>query len=209
MECVRCKCIGEHSNELTWISPHCSLSWSLFYSWVAAAGTAVGAGTKKQDARSNSKAMSRVPWHQFQDWQLQAHLVVGVVAQAEGPVGGDELNEVQYLLNRLARQQKLGGAYAATVVRETGRPEVYFAFVEETDARTFGDTVQAEATDRYSGWASERAFDLPSEKLASLEASLPAPRDNPRQREADGPRFMRRVRRGPRQSPVERYDEEE
>jgi hypothetical protein len=104
--------------------------------------------------------MSRVPWHLIQDRQPQIHLVVGVVAQAEGPVGGDELNAVQKLLNRLVRQQKLGGDYAAIVVRDTGRPEVYFAFVEEADARKFGDTVQAEATDRYLGWASQRAFDL-------------------------------------------------
>lgn len=152
--------------------------------------------------------MSRVPWHQFQDCQLRAHLVVGVVAQADGPVGG-ELNAVQYLLNRLVRQQKLGGDYAATVVRETGRPEVYFAFVEEADARKFGDAVQAETTDTYLGWASQRAFDLPSTKLANLEASLPAPKENPRQREADGPRPSSRVRRGPYQAPVRRYDEEE
>ena len=132
------------------------------------------------------RSMSRVPWHQFEDRQLQAHLVVGVLAQAEGPAGGDELNAVQNLLNRLVRQQKPGGDYAATVVRDTGRPEVYFAFVDEADARRFGDAVQAQTTDTYSGWASERAFDLPSEKLASLEASLPAPRYNPRQRIADG-----------------------
>jgi hypothetical protein len=148
--------------------------------------------------------MSRVPWHLVQDRQPRAHLVVGVVAQAEGPVGGDELNTVRNLLGRLVRQQKPGGDYAATVVRDTGRPEVHFAFVDEADAKKFGDAVQAETTDIHSGWASQRAFELPSEKLASLEASLPA--HNPRQREADGPRLMRR---GPRQSPVERYDEEE
>jgi hypothetical protein len=167
---------------------------------------AVGAGTKKQDARSNTKAMSRVPWHLIQDRQPRAHLVVGVVVQAEGPAGGTELNAVRNLLSRVVRQQKPGGDYAATVVRDTGRPEVHFSFVDEADARRFGETMQAETTDTYSGWATQRAFELPSEKLASLEASLPAPRDNPRQREADGPRLMRR---GPRQSPVKRYDEEE
>jgi hypothetical protein len=140
--------------------------------------------------------MSRVPWHQFQDRQPQAHLVVGVLAQAEGPVGGHELNAVRNLLNRLVKQQKLRGDYAATVVRDTGRPEVYFAFVEEADARKFGDAVQAEITDRYSGWASQRVFDLPGPKLANLEASLPRPRDNPRQRIADGARLSRWVRRG-------------
>jgi hypothetical protein len=34
--------------------------------------------------------MPRVPWHLFEDCQPRAYLVVGVVAQAEGPVGGDE-----------------------------------------------------------------------------------------------------------------------
>jgi hypothetical protein len=122
---------------------------------------------------------------------------VGVVAQAEGLVGSDELNAVLNLLNRLVRQQKLDGGYAATIVRDTGRPEVHFAFVEEADARKFGDAVQAETTDFYPGWASQRAFDLPSIKLANLEASLPAPRENSRQRIADGPKLNRRVRRGP------------
>ena len=108
------------------------------------------------------------------------------------------------------RQQKPGGDYAATVVRDTGRPEVHFAFVDEADAKKFGDAVQAETTDIQSGWASERAFDLPSEKLASLEASLPAPRYNPRQRIkiADEPRLSRRVRRGQR-PPNKRFDYEE
>src|SRR5580704_5187938 len=133
------------------------------------------------------QSMPRVPWPQFLHRQSQAHLVVGVVVQAEGPVGGDELNAVRNLLSRLVKQQKPGGDYAATVVRDTGRPEVYFAFVDEADAKKFGDAVQAETTDIHSGWASQRAFDLPSEKLASLEASLPAPKGNPRQKEADGP----------------------
>ena len=87
--------------------------------------------------------MSRVPWSQFLHRQSQAHLVVGVVAQAEGPAAGDELKEVQNLLNRLVRQQKPSGDYASTVVRDAGRPEAWFAFDDETDARKFGDAVQA------------------------------------------------------------------
>jgi hypothetical protein len=139
--------------------------------------------------------MSRVPWPEFLHRQTQVHLVVGVLAETEAPVGGDELNAVRNLLNRLVRQQKLGGDYAATVVRDTGRPEVYFAFGEEADAKKFGDGVQAQTTDSYSGWASHRAFDLPSTKLATLEASLPPPRE--RQRKEDAPMLARRVRRGP------------
>jgi hypothetical protein len=118
----------------------------------------------------DEQSMSRVPWPKFLHRQAQAHLVVGVVAQAEGPVGGDELTAVRKLLNRLVRHQKLGGDYATTVGRDTGRPEVYFAFVEEAAARKFGEALQAQATDHYPGWASQRAFDLPDTKLASLEA---------------------------------------
>jgi hypothetical protein len=150
--------------------------------------------------------MSRVPWSQILHRQSQAHLVVGVVAKAEGPAAGDELKEVQNLLHRLVRQQKPGGDYAATVVREAGRPEAWFAFDDETDARKFGDAVQAETTDLYSGWASQRAFELPVTKLAALESSLPALRDNPRQRETDKPRLGRRLRGGPR-TPTKRYDD--
>jgi hypothetical protein len=76
--------------------------------------------------------MSRVPWHLLQDCQPRAHLVVGVVVQAEGPVGGDALNEVRSILGRLVRQQKPTGDYAATVVRDTGRPEAWFAFAWST-----------------------------------------------------------------------------
>ena len=150
--------------------------------------------------------MSRMPWPQLLHRQSQAHLVVGVVAQAEGPAAGDELKEVQNLLSRLVRQQKPSGDYASTVVREAGRPEAWFAFDDETDARKFGDAVQAETTDTYPGWASQRAFELLGAKLAGLEASLPPPRDNPRQREADVPRPGRRMRGGPR-TPTKRYDD--
>jgi hypothetical protein len=149
--------------------------------------------------------MSRVSWSQFLHRQSQAHLVVGVAALAEGPAAGDELKEVQNLLHRLVRRQKPSGDYASTVVREAGRPEAWFAFDDETDARKFGNAVDAETTDSYSGWASQLAFELLGTKLAGLEASLPAPRDNPRQREADGPRLSRRLRGGPR-APTKRYD---
>ena len=149
--------------------------------------------------------MSRVPWHLVQDRQPRAHLVVGVVAQAEGPVGGDELNTVRNLLGRLVRQQKPGGDYAATVVRDTGRPEVHFAFRDEGDARKFAAAVKAEAIGSHPGWASQSAFELDGAKLAELEASLPAPRTRPRQGQIDQSALVRHVRRGP-WTPIRRDD---
>ena len=109
-------------------------------------------------------------------WAL---LFVGVVVQAEGPVGGTELNAVRNLLSRVVRQQTPGGDYAATVVRDTGRPKVHFSFVDEADARRFAAAVKAEAIGSHPGWASQRAFELDGAKLAELEASLPAPRTRP------------------------------
>ena len=118
--------------------------------------------------------MSRVPWHQFQDRQSRAHLVVGALLEAA--TDGDELAAAMYLLKRLVGQQKPVGDYAATVVRETGCPEAYLAFEDEGDARKFAAAVKAKASGSYPGWASQRAFQLDGVKLTALAASLPPPR---------------------------------
>jgi len=146
--------------------------------------------------------MSRVPWHLFQDRQPRAHLVLGALVQTDELVGGDELTAAQSVLTRLASKHAPAGDYAATVVRDTGRREVYFAFDDETKARKFA---AAEASDRYSGWASQRAFELDSARLAELEASLPPQRTRPRREQIDHPALARHVSRGPR-TPVRRDD---
>jgi hypothetical protein len=154
----------------------------------------VDAGTKEQDARSNTKAMSRVPWHLFQDRKPHAHLVVGAIEVA---ADGHELAAALNLLKRLVRQQKPAADYAASMARDAGRPEIYFAFDDEADARKFAAALNAGPAGSYLGWASQRAFELGGAKLAEIEASLPAPQENPRQREADGRRGVRGLRRVP------------
>jgi hypothetical protein len=149
--------------------------------------------------------MSRVPWHPFQDRQPRAHLVVGAAAHAEGQVAGDELKAFHSLLTRLVTKQEPVGDYAATMVRDAGRPEVHFAFEDQGDARQFSAAVKAEATVSYPGWASQRAFELDGAKLAELEASLPAPRTHPRQGQIDQSALVRHVRRGP-WTPIRRDD---
>jgi hypothetical protein len=43
------------------------------------------------------------------------------------------------------------GDYAATVARDGGHPEVYFAFDDEADARKFGAPVKAEVIGSHPG----------------------------------------------------------
>ena len=141
--------------------------------------------------------MPKVPWRLLEGRQARAHLVVGVIAEPDAAIGGDELTEAQVVLRRLVNEQKPAGDYAVTLVRDTGRPEVYLAFDDEGDARKFASAVKAKATRSYPGWASQRAFQLNGAKLAELEASLPAPRTRPRQGQIDQSPLARRSRRSP------------
>jgi hypothetical protein len=124
--------------------------------------------------------MSRVPWHVFQDRQPRAHLVVGAIVRVAGSDDGDELAVMQYVLKRVVSNQKPAGDYAATVARDGGRPEAYFAFDDEADACKVAAAVEAQATVSYSGWASQRVFQVDGAKVAALAASLPAPKTDPR-----------------------------
>jgi hypothetical protein len=151
--------------------------------------------------------MSRIRWHLFQDRQPRAHLVVGALVEVAESEHGDELAVAQHVLKRWVSKQKLAGDYAASVARDGGRPEVYFAFEDEADAQKFAAALEAEATAKYPGWASQRAFDLDGAKLRALEASLPLPKRRERRDPPDGSSLRLRVRRGPR-TPVPRYDEE-
>ena len=140
--------------------------------------------------------MSKIPWHLIQDRHLRAHLVVGAIVQPDAP-GGDELTEAQVVLRHLVNEQKPTGDYAATLVRHTGRPEVYLAFDDEDDARKFASVVKAKATGSYPGWASQRAFQLDGAKLTALAASLPPPRIRPKKPPSDESLLPGRIRRRP------------
>ena len=139
--------------------------------------------------------MSRVPWHLFEGRQPRAQLIVGVLALADGPAGGDELTAAQSVLLRLARKQKPASDYASTVVRDAGRQEIYLAFEDEGAAREFAAVVKAKATGSYPGWASQRAFRLDGAKVTTLAASLPVPKTRPRQPPPEEGPMLRRSRR--------------
>ena len=150
--------------------------------------------------------MPRVPWHLFQRRQRDAHLVVGVGAQTDRATTGDELQEAQSVLTRFVKKQRLSGDYAATVVRDSGRPELYFAFEEEGAAQELAAVLKAKVTESYQGWASQRAFELDGETLAAVEATLPLSKPGPRHPPAEGSSMGRRIRRGP-WTPVKRDDD--
>jgi len=101
------------------------------------------------------------------------------------------------VLRHLVNEQKPAGDYAATLVRDAGRPEMHFAFKDEGDARKFAAAVKAEAIGSHLGWASQRAFELDSARLAEIEASLPPPRTHVRQGQSDQSPLAQRSQRVP------------
>ena len=144
--------------------------------------------------------MSRQSWHVFEARRAPAHLVVAVL-QADGP--GPK--HAQLVLERLLRQGHPTGAYATTIVRESGRPEIFLAFEEERDARTLGDALQAAETDRIPGWMTRRMVELDGEAIAAIAASLPPPRDRSKEPSDESPAMGRRVQSLPRR-PIARVD---
>ena len=111
------------------------------------------------------------------------------------------------MLVRLVRAQKPVSYYAATVVRETGRPEVHLAFKDKGDARQLVTALKGTPTTNCPGWATAWTLQLTAGMVRELAASLPAPKSAKRQDPPDD--FSQWIRaRGPRIGPVRRYDEE-
>jgi hypothetical protein len=109
-----------------------------------------------------------------------------VLALADGPPEGDDLTAAQSVLMRLFRQRKLAEDYAATVVRDAGRSEAFFAFEDEADATKLAALLKAEETSSYPGWATQRAFQLDGAMVNALAESLPPPKTRPRHLPEDG-----------------------
>jgi hypothetical protein len=116
--------------------------------------------------------MSKVPWHIFRNDHPQAHLVAASIEAAE-LVGSPDLKTAKTILERLVKTLGPTGDYATSIVRETGQPEVHLAFENEFDARKLADSVQADMTSRYHGWASQRAFALDAAAVDALASGLP------------------------------------
>ena len=119
--------------------------------------------------------MSKVPWHVFRSEHPRAHLVAASIEAAE-LVGSPDLKTAKTILERLVKALAPVGEYATSIVRETGEPEVHLAFANELDARKLADLVRAAMTDRYHGWASQRAVGLDAAAVDALASGLPLAR---------------------------------
>ncbi len=113
-----------------------------------------------------------MPWHVFRNDHPRAHLVAASIEAAE-LVGSPDLKTAKTILERLVKTLGPTGDYATAIVRETGEPEVHLAFENEPDARKLANSVKAVRTDRYHGWASQRAFALDAASVDALASGLP------------------------------------
>jgi hypothetical protein len=141
--------------------------------------------------------MSKAPWHHFKHLQPRAHLLVGLMPP-DLSFGTGEMRAVQNVVLRLIGQQRPSGRYSATVVRDAGRPEMYFAFENEADAKGLAALVKAKATRLYPGWASQQAFRLDGPAVSAIEASLPPPKSREKPARGDELTVGYRIRRGSR-----------
>jgi len=140
--------------------------------------------------------MSRQSWHLFATRWPHAHLVVAVLDGAQASPGP---KQAQLALMRLVRQQDPVGAYATTIVREAGRPEILLAFQEENDARALGNALHAEEVAGVPSGMTRQVIHLDDAAIAAIAASLPSPRARPRRSasEVSGNMAIRRLARAP------------
>ena len=116
--------------------------------------------------------MSAVSWPAFLlSHGHVGHLVVAVVTSVGADeVGSLHLRAIRDLVSRVLRSYDLAGAYALTVSRASGFPEILCVFEETQDADVFAVSVHAGATDRYPEWATQRAFRLDEAMEGTLAA---------------------------------------
>jgi hypothetical protein len=113
-------------------------------------------------------------WPAFLKNFPQGHLVVAVaVAVGADEIGSRKLRDLRDLLHRvIGRTASSDGAFALTVSRAAGFPEILCGFEGQTDADALATLARAKRTDRYPGFATQWIFDLDASLEASLRAGL-------------------------------------
>lgn len=119
--------------------------------------------------------MPRLSWSDFVRSHPRPHLVAAVLPQTE-EIGTPDVKASRNLLVRKIAHLAPAGAYAVTVVRGGGSPEIHSAFADEADAMAFAAAMEAKVVARYAGYASQRLFRFDDAAASALFSSLPPPR---------------------------------
>jgi hypothetical protein len=117
--------------------------------------------------------MSSLSWPAFLKNYPQGYLVVAVAVDVGADeIGSRRLRGLRDLLHRVMGRMASNGAFALTVSRAAGFPEILCGFEAQTDADVLAELGHTESTDRYPGFATQRVFRLDAPLEASLQASL-------------------------------------
>jgi hypothetical protein len=114
--------------------------------------------------------MSKLSWSNFIDLHPTAHLVAGIVQEAD--VAMTPPRQLLALMNKLLSRLGLAGPYALTVDCQGMTPEIHCVFEREADAAKVAEALQASASSRYPGWASQRTFRLEPKTRRAIESVL-------------------------------------
>lgn len=87
-------------------------------------------------------------------------------------IGSRRLRGLRDLLHRIIGNLASTGAFALTVSRAAGFPEILCAFETEADAKALAALGQAQPTDGFPGFATQRLFQIDAKLEAALRASL-------------------------------------
>ena len=117
--------------------------------------------------------MSSLSWPTFLKNFPQGHLVAAVAVDVGADeIGSRRLRGLRDLLHRVIARLPLVGAFALTVSRAAGFPEILCGFETRADADALAGLSKATTTDRYPGFATQRAFSLDAPMEAALRAGL-------------------------------------
>jgi hypothetical protein len=118
-------------------------------------------------------SMSSLSWPAFLKRFPHGHLVSAVAVDVGADeIGSRRLRGLRDLLHRVIGSLASNGAFALTVSRASGFPEILCGFEAEADADAFASLSGAQPTNRYPGFASQRLFDLDTVLANALRAGL-------------------------------------
>lgn len=118
-------------------------------------------------------AMSSLSWPAFLKNFPQGHLVAAMAVDVGADeIGSRRLRDLRDLLHRIIGRRASNGAFALTVSRAAGFPEILCGFEAQVDADAVAALAHAEPTDRYPGFATQRVFRLDTPMEAALRAGL-------------------------------------